>query len=88
MSCLMYFITEELCLPLSLKDTLVIGISATALFDLSESDKLFKDEFKKNQNNAIEAYRKHMLKNEDKELNEGKGIENKHFLSADKKLIW
>lgn len=58
----------------NLKETLVIGISATALFDLSESDKLFQDEFKKDPDNAIETYRKHMLENEEKELQEGIGF--------------
>ena len=61
-------------MPFNLKETLVIGISATALFDLSESDKLFQDEFKKDPDNAIETYRKHMLENEEKELNEGIGF--------------
>lgn len=61
-------------MPFNLKDTLVIGISATALFDLSESDKLFQDEFKTDPDNAIETYRKHMLENEEKELNEGIGF--------------
>jgi len=58
-------------LPFNLKETLVIGISATALFDLSESDKLFQSEFKKDPDNAIETYRQHMLENEDKPLDEG-----------------
>lgn len=61
-------------MPLNLKDTLVIGISATALFDLSESDKLFQEEFKKNPDHAIEKYRKYMLKNEEEPLNEGIGF--------------
>lgn len=57
----------------NLKNTLVIGISATALFDLSQADKLFKDEYKSNPDNAIEIYRKHMLENEDVLLDEGIG---------------
>jgi 5'-nucleotidase len=61
-------------LSFNLKETLVIGISATALFDLSESDQLFQDEFKKDPDNAIEKYRKHMLENEEKELEEGIGF--------------
>ena len=61
-------------MPLDLKDTLVIGISATALFDLTEADKLFKEEYKKNPDDAIEKYRKYMLKNEDKPLEEGIGF--------------
>ncbi len=58
----------------TLDKTLVIGISATALFDLSEADKLFKDEFKKHPDNAIEIYRAFMLKNEDVVLQEGIGF--------------
>ena len=58
----------------SLENTLVIGISATALFDLSEADKLYKKEFEKHPDSAIDIYRKYMLKNEDKLLNEGIGF--------------
>lgn len=61
-------------MALNLKDTLVIGISATALFDLSEADKLFKDEFENNRDNAIERYREYMLKNENIPLTEGIGF--------------
>ncbi len=61
-------------MALNLKNTLVVGISATALFDLTEADKLFKEEYKKNPDNAIEKYRKYMLKNEDKPLEEGIGF--------------
>jgi 5'-nucleotidase len=60
--------------PLNLKETLVIGISATALFDLSESDRLFQKEFKNDPDNAITVYRDYMRKNEDKSLNEGIGF--------------
>lgn len=61
-------------MALDLKNTLVVGISATALFDLTEADKLFKEAFKKNPDDAIEKYRKYMLKNEDKPLEEGIGF--------------
>jgi len=61
-------------MPLDLKDTLVVGISATALFDLTEADKLFKEEYKKNPDSAIEKYRKYMLQNEEKPLKEGIGF--------------
>lgn len=57
----------------TLDKTLVIGISATALFNLSEADKLFRDEFKKHPDNAIDIYRAFMLKNEDIALEEGIG---------------
>lgn len=58
----------------NLENTLVIGISATALFDLSEADKLYKDEFKRHPNNAIEIYRNFMLQREDIPLEEGIGF--------------
>ncbi len=61
-------------MPLNLKNTLVVGISATALFDLSESDNLFQEEFKKNPDNAIENYRNSMLTYENKLLKEGIGF--------------
>jgi len=60
-------------LAYNLENTLVIGISATALFDLSEADALYKKEFKKHPDSAIDIYRKYMLENEDKILNEGIG---------------
>jgi len=60
-------------LAYSLENTLVIGISATALLDLSEADKLYQKEFKKHPDTAIDIYRKYMLENEDKILNEGIG---------------
>lgn len=61
-------------MALDLKNTLVIGISATALFDLSEADELFKTEYKNHPDNAIELYRKYMLEREDITLNEGIGF--------------
>ena len=56
-----------------LKNTLVIGISATALFDLSEADKLYRDEYEKHPDNAIDIYRAFMLKTEDIPLQHGIG---------------
>ena len=32
-------------MPLDLSNTLVIGISATALFDMSESDRMFRETY-------------------------------------------
>tara|TARA_R110001583_G_scaffold3967_10_gene23959 strand:- start:25652 stop:26683 length:1032 start_codon:yes stop_codon:yes gene_type:complete len=54
--------------------TLVIGISATALFDLSEADKLFQKEFAKDPHKGMEKYKKYMLENEDLPLEEGVGF--------------
>ncbi|WP_373033856.1 5'-nucleotidase [Sulfurovum sp.] len=61
-------------MPFNLKDTLVIGISATALFDLSEADNLFREEFAKDPDRAIENYREYMLKHEEDPLDEGIGF--------------
>lgn len=58
----------------NLENTLVIGISATALFNLSQADKLFQKEYKNHPDNAIEIYREYMLKNEDIPLKEGIGF--------------
>lgn len=58
----------------NLKDTLVIGISATALFDLSKEDSLFEEEYKNNPENAIGIYREYMLKNELQPLSQGIGF--------------
>ncbi|MEA2073246.1 MAG: 5'-nucleotidase [Campylobacterota bacterium] len=58
----------------NLENTLVIGISATALFDLSEADKLYKEEFKRHPDTAIDIYREFMLKHEDDPLEEGIGF--------------
>jgi 5'-nucleotidase len=61
-------------LAYNLENTLVIGISATALFDLSEAAKLFEDENKKHPNTAIDIYRQYMLESENIPLQEGIGF--------------
>ncbi len=58
----------------NLQNTLVIGISATALFDLSEADALFRSEYEKDPDNAIQKYREYMLENENTLLKEGIGF--------------
>ena len=60
-------------MPLDLSKTLVIGISATALFDLSEADNVFR-EFLQKDNNTLEEYRKYMLEREDDLLEDGTGM--------------
>ena len=60
-------------MAISFEKTLVIGISATALFDLSDSDELFKKETSKDPHEGLKNYRKHMLKNEEDPLEEGIG---------------
>jgi 5'-nucleotidase len=61
-------------MPLDLSDTLVVGISATALFDLSEADQVFRSEFAKDRDTAIEHYREYMLEREERSLADGTGM--------------
>ena len=61
-------------MPIELNETLVVGISATALFDLSESDEIFKQKSKSDPDSAIDEYRKHMLGKEDEPLEDGTGM--------------
>jgi 5'-nucleotidase len=56
---------------LDLSDTLVIGISATALFDLSEADAVFKKNDKKS---TIAEYRQYMMERENDMLEDGTGM--------------
>lgn len=65
---------EETYMPIDLSKSLVIGISATALFDLSEEDKIFREKEKHDPNTAIEEYRKYMLENESEPLKDGTGM--------------
>ncbi|MGI2897186.1 5'-nucleotidase, partial [Vibrio alginolyticus] len=48
-------------MPIDLTETLVVGISATALFDLSEADEIFREKNKIDPNTAIDEYRTYML---------------------------
>lgn len=61
-------------MPLDLSDTLVVGITATALFDLSEADRVFRDKFESNREAAIEDYRKYMAEREMEPLQPGTGL--------------
>lgn len=61
-------------MPTNLSKTLVVGISATALFDMEESDRIFLESKDNDPDNAIEAYRNYMLKNEDIPLGPGTGL--------------
>ncbi len=61
-------------MPFNLSETLVVGISATALFDLKEADAVFQAKYKDDKNTAIAEYRKYMLEREDEELNDGTGM--------------
>ena len=48
-------------MALDLSDTLVIGISATALFDLKEADSVFRKNFADDPDTAVAEYRQYML---------------------------
>jgi 5'-nucleotidase len=60
-------------MALNLTDTLVIGISATALFDLKEADDVFNDKYHHDPDTAIEEYRAYMLERENEILTQGTG---------------
>lgn len=61
-------------MPLDLSDTLVIGISATALFDLSEADAVFRAKLEEDRDSAISEYRAFMLERENEPLEDGTGM--------------
>ena len=54
-----------------LSETLVIGVSATALFDLSEADRVFQEKFKEDKQTAISEYREYMTARESEILKDG-----------------
>jgi 5'-nucleotidase len=59
---------------LDLSDTLVVGISSTALFDLSEADSVFRAKYTEDKDTAIEQYRKYTLDRENDPLGDGTGM--------------
>jgi 5'-nucleotidase len=61
-------------MPLDLSDTLVVGITATALFDLSEADSVFRANYEEDKDTAIQKYRDYMLEREDDPLEDGTGM--------------
>jgi len=61
-------------MPLDLSNTLVVGISATALFDMSESDKMFRETKADDPDKAIELFRDYMRAHEDIPLAPGTGF--------------
>jgi len=61
-------------MPVDLSDTLVVGISATALFDLSEADEVFRAKFDEDKETAIAEYRDYMLEREEESLEDGTGM--------------
>lgn len=66
-------------MPIDLSDTLVVGISATALFDLSEADNIFQEAYTSDPDTAIEQYRQHMMEKEELPLEPGTGY---HLVKA------
>ena len=54
-------------MPVELKDTLVVGISSRALFDLREEDEVFRTR-------GLEAYRAWQLEHESRLLEPGTGF--------------
>ena len=61
-------------MTLNSKETFVVGISATALFDLSEADEVFRSKYKEDKDTAIEEYRRYMLERENDSLDDGTGM--------------
>lgn len=61
-------------MAVDLSNTLVVGISATALFDLGEADKLFREQMKVDVEKAVVEYRQYMLARENEPLLEGTGM--------------
>lgn len=61
-------------MPLDLSDTFVVGISSTALFDLSEASKVFSSLKDDDPDTAIEEYRAYMLEYENDNLDPGTGL--------------
>jgi len=61
-------------MALDLSDTLVIGITSTALFDLSEADAVFRDKYETDPEKAMDEYRKYTEEHETEHLEPGTGF--------------
>lgn len=61
-------------MPFDLSKTLVVGISATALFDLAEADKMFSEKTAQDPETAVVEYRQYMLQREEEPLEPGTGL--------------
>ncbi len=61
-------------MPTDFSQTLVIGISATALFDLREADRIFQEHQSSAPTTAIRLYRDYMLQRENEPLAPGTGM--------------
>jgi 5'-nucleotidase len=82
-------------MSLDLSDTLVVGVSATALFDLSEADGVFTSKYEEDKETSMTEYRKYMLEREDEPLKDGTGMPlvkallelNKHQAKGEAPLV-
>jgi 5'-nucleotidase len=61
-------------MPIDLSDTLVVGISAAALFDLADADAVHKARYARNPQNALEEYRAGTLERDSEPLRDGTGM--------------
>lgn len=61
----------EEAMALDLSETLVVGVSSTALFDLSEAERVFREKREEDPDEAIERYREYCLKHENDPLEPG-----------------
>jgi 5'-nucleotidase len=61
-------------MALDLSETLVVGISSTALFDLTEADGVFRSKFAEDRQTAVSEYRAYMLDRENEPLEDGTGM--------------
>lgn len=61
-------------MSLDLSNTLVVGITTTALFDMAESDSAFQEKFKSDRETAVAEYRAYALQHEGEPLLDGTGM--------------
>jgi 5'-nucleotidase len=61
-------------MALDLSRTLVVGITSTALFDMTLTDSVFRKKYSENKETAVAEYRAYMLEHEDEELGDGTGM--------------
>jgi len=82
-------------MPVDLSDTLVVGISSTALFDLSDSDRVFRARFVEDRETAVAEYRSYTRERENDPLSNGTGMPlveallalNQHTKEGDNPLV-
>ncbi|MCD1125770.1 5'-nucleotidase [Jinshanibacter sp. LJY008] len=61
-------------MTIDLSKTLVIGISATALFDLSADNDMYQEKLQQDPDSAMKEFRRYLRGNEDKPLEDGAGM--------------